>query len=162
MFKESLIQILIFIVLEIAKTQDHGHGYSWGAILESRCIIVIVVYKYLPILLYGILFTIHTALDVAHPKLPVPRPEIVSASSSIPVLAKPLALNGVLCSGGLGIVDVMAIIGGVVFKADFMFLRSCWPRGLRWRRLPFLLILRFLLCKKSAKPEFPQICLRMV
>ena len=114
-----------------------------GAIPGSRCIIVIVVYKHLPILLYGILFTIHTALDVAPSKLLVPRPEIVSASSSIPVLAKLLAFNGVLCFGGLGIVNIVAIIGGVVFKADFMFLRSCWPRGLSWRRLPFLFILRF-------------------
>ena len=72
-----------------------------GAIHGSRCIIVIVVFMHIPILLYGILFTIHTALDVAPSKLLVQRPEIVSASSSIPILAKLLALNGVLVVAGL-------------------------------------------------------------
>ena len=72
-----------------------------GAFSGSRCIIVIVVFMHIPILLYGILFTIHTALDVAPSKLLVQRPEIVSASSSIPILAKLLALNGVLVVAGL-------------------------------------------------------------
>ena len=84
----------------------------------TRCIIVIVVFKHFPIIKYGILFTIHAALDVALPKPLVKGPEI--ASSSIPILAKPLALNGVLCSGSLRIVNVVSIIGGVVFKAVFM------------------------------------------
>ena len=92
----------------------HGGGNPW---IQMHNTSVIVVYKYISILLYGMLFTIHTALDVAPSKLLVPRPEIVSASSSIPVLAKPLALNGVLCSGGLGIVNVMAIISSVVSEA---------------------------------------------
>ena len=101
-----------------------------GAIHGSRCIIVIVVFKHLPILLYGILFTIHTALDVAPSKQLVKGSESARSSSSIPVPAKLLALNGVLCSGDLGIVNVVAIIDVVVFKAVFMFLRSCWLRGL--------------------------------
>ena len=113
MFKESLIQILVFIVLEIAKTQDLGHGMGthgggnpWIQMHNSDCCL-------------QTLFTIHTALDVAPPKLLVPRPEIVSASSSIPVLAKPLAINGVQCSHGLRIVKVVPIVRGVVSEAVF-------------------------------------------
>ena len=63
----------------------HGGGNPW---IQMHNTSVIVVYKYISILLYGMLFTIHTALDVAPSKLLVPRPEIVSASSSIPVPAK--------------------------------------------------------------------------
>ena len=85
----------------------------------TRCIFVIVANKHLPISCYGILLAFHAPLDVAPPKLFVEGPEPASASSS-PVLATLLALDGGLCSGGRRIVDVMAIVSGVVSKALFI------------------------------------------
>ena len=93
--------------------------YHSGAFPGTGCIIDIVANKHLPIILYGILLAFHAPLDVAPPKLFVKGPESASASS-IPILATLLALNGVLCSGGRRIVDVMAIISGVVSEAFFI------------------------------------------
>ena len=93
---------------------------------------------HIPILGYGILFAFHTVLEVALPKQLVKGPESARFSSSIPVPATLLALNGVLYSGVSEIVNVVAIISGVVSEAVFTCLRVCWLRG---RRLAFLFIL---------------------
>ena len=74
---------------------------------------------HIPILAYGILFALHTPLDVALPKYLVKGP-ISASASSIPVLATLLALNGVLYSGVPEIVKVVAIISGVVYEAVFI------------------------------------------
>ena len=93
--------------------------YHSGTFPGTGCIFVIVANKHLPISCYGILLAFHAPLDVAPPKLFVKGPESASASSS-PILATLLALNGVPCSGGRRIVDVMAIISSVVSKALFI------------------------------------------
>ena len=93
--------------------------YHSGTFPRTGSIFVIVANKHLPISCYGILLAFHAPLDVAPPKLFVKGPESASASS-IPVLATLLALNGVPCSGGCRIVDVMAIISSVVSKALFI------------------------------------------
>ena len=90
--------------------------YHSGTFPGTGCIFVIVADKHLPISCYGVLLAFHAPLDVAPPKLFVKGPEPASASS-IPVLATLLALNGGLCSGGRRIVNVMAIVSGVVSKA---------------------------------------------
>ena len=93
---------------------------------------------HIPILGYGILFAIHSVLEVALPKHLVKGPESARFSSSIPIPATLLALNGVLYSVVPEIVKVVAIISGVVSEAVFTCLRVCWLRG---RRLAFLFIL---------------------
>ena len=93
---------------------------------------------HIPILGYGILFAFHTVLEVALPKQLVKGPESARFSSSIPVPATLLALNGVLYSGVSEIINVVAIISSVVSEAVFTCLRVCWLRG---RRLAFLFIL---------------------
>ena len=89
---------------------------------------------HIPILGYGILFAFHTVLEVALPKQLVKRPESAFASS-IPILAKPLARNGVLYSGVLEIVKVVAIISSVVSEAVFISLSGLMLSGLRLRGL---------------------------